>query len=129
LDTLGLVGIAHIVHLVRTVNGRSELRSRIYLGDFNKVDDNSILPLWCINTLGNSTLSRFVKNPRSLAVGLWRHTIEEMHCLRSFLPDFYEAETARLRSLTPFETRALDVGGGGNDINYYKSEGTLINSY
>lgn len=37
LDTLGLVGIAHVVHMVRVVNGRSELRSRIYLGDFNKV--------------------------------------------------------------------------------------------
>ena len=47
------VGIAHVVHVVREVNGRSELRSRIYLGDFNKVDDNSILPLWCINSIGN----------------------------------------------------------------------------
>ena len=37
LETLGLAGIAHVVHMVRVVNGRSELRTRIYLGDFNKV--------------------------------------------------------------------------------------------
>jgi hypothetical protein len=90
-----------------------------------QVDDNSILPLWCINSLGNSKLSRFTKNPRSLAVGLWRHTVEEMHCLKSFLPDFYTAETMRLRALKPFELRAAegtDAGGGvgGDGIEYFQ---------
>ena len=51
-----------------------ELRSRIWLGDFNRVDDDSVMPLWCINCLGNSKFFRYTKAPHSVAKGthsLW----------------------------------------------------------
>ena len=46
-----------------------ELRSRIWLGDFNRVDDNSVLSLLCINTMANTKLLRYTKAPRSVARG------------------------------------------------------------
>ena len=38
-------------------------------------------------------------------LGAWIHCVEEMSCLKGFLPDFYRAETARRALLAPFESR------------------------
>ena len=46
-----------------------ELRSRVWLGNFNRVDDDSVLSLWCINSIANSKLLRYTKAPNSVAKG------------------------------------------------------------
>lgn len=52
---------------------------------------------------------RFVFNSHlallSDLLGAWTHCVEEMMCLKGFLPDFYRAETARRAQLAPFESR------------------------
>ena len=40
---------------------------------------------------------------------MWIHSVEEMQCLKSFLPDFYNSEMIRIRQLAPFESRIPDT--------------------
>ena len=42
-------------------------------------------------------------------VAVWIHSVEEMQCLKSFLPDFYNSEMIRIRQLAPFESRIPDT--------------------
>ena len=49
-----------------------------------------------------------------------------MHCLKSFLPDFYQAETDRLSELQPFESRLREGGEGEDSIEYFhEKKGTM----
>lgn len=102
VDGHGLSGIAHILHMVREVDGRSELRSRIWLGDYNRVDDNSVLPVWAVNSLGNSKIFRYTKAPAPMVKSMWTSLFQEMQCLRRFLPHFYDAECERQANLPAF---------------------------
>lgn len=88
--TLGLVAVGHLMHMVREVNGRSELRSRFWIGNlaFPETVENIIFAR-LINSIITTRLFKMVKVPSSTARGLWVHCSQEMHCLREFLPHFY----------------------------------------
>jgi hypothetical protein len=55
-------------------------------------------PLDCFLQISHLALLLFL-------LGAWTHCVEEMSCLKGFLPDFYKAETARRAELAPFESR------------------------
>ena len=42
-------------------------------------------------------------------LAVWIHSVEEMQCLKSFLPDFYKREMIRMGQLAPFESRIPDT--------------------
>lgn len=86
---IGVVAVGHLVHMVREINGKNELRSRFWLGNIHKNDNHPYLPSAVINYIGNTTIFRYLKAPTSLAKGLWIHCAEEMACLNNFLPYFY----------------------------------------
>lgn len=89
--TMGLIAVGHVIHMVReTGNGNSELRSRFWLGDIDKVqDDDVLLSFGLVNCLGNTCLFRRIKATTHTARGLWVHCAQEMMCLKAFLPHFY----------------------------------------
>jgi len=91
---LGFVGVGHLVHMVRKVGGRSEMRSRFWLGHVHKIEDpHNLISSNIINWVGNTTLFRWLKLGDSTADALWVHCAQEMHCLKAFLPSFYSRET------------------------------------
>lgn len=90
---IGMVGIGHLVHMVRKVGGRSELRSRFWLGDVHKQEDlHNLASARLINYFANTSWFRYFKLSDKLAEALWIHCAEEMHCLKSFLPSLYAKE-------------------------------------
>jgi hypothetical protein len=60
-----------------------------WLGDINKIDDNSLWHPSFVNWIGNTQTFRSMATKKDLAAALYRHTHESMHCLKSFLPKYY----------------------------------------
>jgi len=78
LDTDGWSG--HIIHLCRDTDYGCEVRTRVFLGDFDPP-----------SALESAALSRFVTDER--LAWLLRHQSEEHVYLARFLPDLYARET------------------------------------
>ena len=92
-DGIGLVAIGHLIHMVRQVGARSEMRSRFWLGHVHKTEDpHNVISSSFINWIGNTSLFRFFKLGDKTADALWLHCSQEMNCLRSFLPALYARE-------------------------------------
>jgi len=92
---LGMVGAGHLVHMVREVDGRSELRSRFWLGDEITYTGNSYLaPI--VHFVSRFSIFRIIKAPFSFGRSLYMHCSQEMSCLRKFLPLFYQQRTKEL---------------------------------
>jgi hypothetical protein len=87
---LGLIAVGHLMHMVREVNGRSELRSRFWVGNvaYPETVENIIFAR-TVNAVANTRLFKLLKIPTSTARALWVHSSQEMHCLREILPHFY----------------------------------------
>ena len=90
-STLGVIAVAHLMHIVREVDGKSELRSRFWLGDIHYPETvDNLAYARIVNSIANTYLARIIKIPILSAKGLWIHCSEEMHCLKEILPDFYK---------------------------------------
>eukprot|EP00598_Pedospumella_elongata_P001115 CAMPEP_0184981552 /NCGR_PEP_ID=MMETSP1098-20130426/11214_1 /TAXON_ID=89044 /ORGANISM="Spumella elongata, Strain CCAP 955/1" /LENGTH=299 /DNA_ID=CAMNT_0027505117 /DNA_START=79 /DNA_END=978 /DNA_ORIENTATION=- len=90
--TLGLIAVGHVMHMVREVNGRSELRSRFWIGNVQYPETvENIVFARIVNSIVSTWLFRITKIPSSTARALWVHCSQEMHCLREFLPHYYQA--------------------------------------
>lgn len=103
---VGLVAVGHLVHMVRQVGSRSELRSRFWLGHVHKTEDpHNLVSSRLINWIGNTFLFRYFKLSNRTADALWLHCSQEMNCLKSFLPSYYskELDLAVLRSQEQFD--------------------------
>eukprot|EP00428_Durinskia_dybowskii_P071416 CAMPEP_0170410744 /NCGR_PEP_ID=MMETSP0117_2-20130122/30053_1 /TAXON_ID=400756 /ORGANISM="Durinskia baltica, Strain CSIRO CS-38" /LENGTH=308 /DNA_ID=CAMNT_0010668297 /DNA_START=25 /DNA_END=948 /DNA_ORIENTATION=- len=88
--SLGLIAVGHVMHLVREVNGRSELRSRFWVGNIVYPETvENIMFARTVNAIVSTSLFKMWKVPSTTARGIWQHCSEEMHCLREFLPHFY----------------------------------------
>ena len=87
---VGWIGIGSFIFIVREVNGRSELRCRYWVGEVNKIDDNSLCHPSFVNWFGNTSCFRYSKVPQNFAHAFWLHCNQEMECLKSFLPHYYE---------------------------------------
>ena len=88
--TLGLIAVGHVIHMVREVNGRSELRSRFWLGNIVYPETvETILFARVVNTIVSTWLFKILQIPTATARGLWVQCSQEMHCLREFLPHYY----------------------------------------
>jgi hypothetical protein len=90
-ESLGLVAAGHLLHMVRVVEGgRSELRSRFWLGDISypETPENFFFAS-SVNWLARQYLTRLIKLPFSTGQSLYKHCKEEMACLREFLPHYY----------------------------------------
>jgi hypothetical protein len=89
---LGLIAVGHLMHMVREVNGRSELRSRFWVGNvaYPETVENIIFAR-TVNAVANTRLFKLLKIPTSTARALWVHSSQEMHCLREILPHFYRS--------------------------------------
>lgn len=90
--SLGLVAAGHLIHIVREIDGRSELRSRFWLGDvtYPETVENIVLAR-IVNYIASFKLFRILKIPTSTARSLWKHCSEEMNCLKEFLPHYYRS--------------------------------------
>lgn len=89
--TLGLVAAGHLMHMVRESDGRSELRSRFWLGDITYPETvENIVFARTINYITSFKFFRLMKMPVATARGLWVHCSQEMHCLKEFLPHYYK---------------------------------------
>lgn len=92
--TLGLIAVGHMMHMVREINGRSELRSRYWVGNLAYPETvENIIFARSLNAVVNTRLFKILKMPASTARDLWVHCSQEMHCLREFLPHFYRNQT------------------------------------
>ena len=90
---IGTVGVGHLVHMVRKVGNRSEMRSRFWLGNVYKEEEaDNLVSARLINWFGNTSLFRSLKINDRTADALWTHCAEEMNCLRAFLPGLYGKE-------------------------------------
>lgn len=90
--SLGLIAIGHAVHIVREINGRSELRSRFWIGNLSYPETvENIVFARVVNTIMSSSLFKTFKIPSTTARSLWIHCSQEMHCLREFLPHYYHS--------------------------------------
>jgi len=88
--SIGLVAVGHCIHMVRETNGRSELRSRFWIGNITYPETvENIIFARMVNSLASMKLFKILKIPSSTARSLWVHTSQEMHCLREFLPHHY----------------------------------------
>ena len=97
--TLGMIGAGHMVHIVRENNGRSELRSRIWLGDdisYPETPENYYFAQ-LIQSISSSSLFRTMKVPYGMGKALHTHCAQEMACLKVFLPHYYHSRTQELQ--------------------------------
>lgn len=84
----------YVFYIVREINGRSELRVRYFLGDsffyyLENLDNYYYSQL--IHLLTNNYLFRCLKLPLSLGKNIYKNCLEEMLCLKEFLPHYYKA--------------------------------------
>ena len=79
-------------HIIRNVEGGSEMRSRFWLGHVSVRDANQEVASPA-NVIGNSWLNRWLQLDDALADSLSRHATEEMAFLAELLPQLYERET------------------------------------
>ena len=90
---LGVLAIGWLVHMVRKIGNRSEMRSRFWLGHVYMTEDmDNVVSAWCVNWFANTHLFRSLKMSDSTADGVWTHCAEEMNCLKAFLPSLYAKE-------------------------------------
>mmetsp|Transcript_28898 Transcript_28898/g.48511 ORF Transcript_28898/g.48511 Transcript_28898/m.48511 type:complete len:309 (+) Transcript_28898:127-1053(+) len=95
-SSIGLVAVGHMLHMVRETNGRSELRSRFWIGNISYPETvENIIFARIVNSIASTKLFRMTRLPSSLARSLWVHTSQQMHCLREFLPHFQRAFLAK----------------------------------
>lgn len=106
---LGFVAMGHVVHTVREESGKSELRSRYWLGDINYPETpENLLVAGMVNYWANFSVSRIMKIPESTAKGMYVHCAQEMHCLKEFLPHYYEAMTSKDKSKSMSKIKASE---------------------
>ncbi|TID13223.1 hypothetical protein E2P81_ATG10077 [Venturia nashicola] len=74
--------IGHLIHLVKNEFNGARMRSRFWLGDVN-----------ILSRLGPGARAAVV--PKSLVVGLTKHTAEEMGILANILPDLYKSQMGK----------------------------------
>lgn len=98
----GLISVGRLMHIVFERNGKCVMKSRFWLGEVTALDpDRSLLPISIINRIGNSRIYRTLRLSSRMIKGLWMHCAEEMFCLKSFLPDYYEDCLAKYAILPP----------------------------
>lgn len=78
-------------HIVRNVEGGSEMRSRFWLGMVASREGNEAVPS-VIGALGNTYLARLLTVNETSATALLDHCFDEMTILAGFLPELYADE-------------------------------------
>eukprot|EP01041_Mallomonas_annulata_P009754 gene9754-20287_t len=89
-DTQGDIAIGFIVYVLKEVNGSLIVKTRIWLGSFEKITPGFPPAKW-VNVLANTWLFRKMYLPETLARSLWLHAGEQSVCLKSFLCKVYTA--------------------------------------
>jgi hypothetical protein len=86
------IHIGYVFYIIREINGRSELRIRYFLGDFFYYLENNENYYYStmIHYLTNNYLFRILKLPISFGKDLYKNCLEEMLCLKEFLPNYYK---------------------------------------
>lgn len=86
------IHFGYVFYIIREINGRSELRIRYLLGDFHYSLENNENYYYSqlLTNLTNNYFFRYWKLPLSLSKKIYKHTLEEMLCLKEFLPFFYK---------------------------------------
>jgi hypothetical protein len=86
------IHIGYVFYIIREINGRSELRIRYFLGDFFYYLENNENYYYStlIHYLTNNYLFRIMKLPISFGKDLYKNCLEEMLCLKEFLPNYYK---------------------------------------
>jgi len=87
----GVLAVGHLIHMVREQYGRSELRSRFWIGNDVQVKNPTVYPFFSgvVNYVSNQWWYKYFRLPKSTARGLWIHCAQEMQCLKEFLPHYY----------------------------------------
>jgi DAPG hydrolase PhiG domain len=77
--------------MIRKTGTKTELRSRFWIGDVHKAEnETNLLTARFVNSFANTYFFRKLRMNESLARGLWKHCLQEMTCLKGFLPHFYK---------------------------------------
>lgn len=121
---VGWIGIGHLVYIVRKLpGGGNVLQCRYWLGDVNKVDDNSLCHPGFVNAFGNSKVFRLTRISQKLARAFWLHCHEQMACLKAFLPNFYMKSHL---AGNVFETKTMLHSVDMNDVGVTFQEETFV---
>jgi hypothetical protein len=89
---LGMVAAGHLIHIVREVNGKSELRSRFFIGDSIQCPDTmNFFVSQFVSLVSGFSAFRILKVPYSFGKYTYIHCAQEMTCLGKFLPHYYHA--------------------------------------
>lgn len=89
---LGMLAGGHLVHMVREVNGKNELRSRFWIGDSIACPDTAnFLVSQFVSLVSSFSAFRILKVPYSFGLYTYTHCAQEMTCLSKFLPHYYHA--------------------------------------
>eukprot|EP01038_Epipyxis_sp_PR26KG_P006220 gene6220-8572_t len=125
---VGLIAIGHLVYMVRERNdGGQELRCRFWLGDFSLPETSeNILVSRMINYVTSLPIYKKIKVPEKIAKTIFIHCVEEMNCLKTFLPHFYETNASSIRKVSAARPSSAHIstqrnentvsGGGRSDF-------------
>ncbi|RYG68156.1 hypothetical protein EON64_05795 [archaeon] len=101
----GSMALGYVAHIIRQVDGRTELRSRVWLGDFffEETPENYYVAQ-ALTRLANTPLLRSMHLSASLAQQVYSQLGQKMQCLRAFLPAYYaQAQREQENLLSSFQ--------------------------
>lgn len=89
-NCVGWIRVGHMIHLVREVNGKNEVHVNMWIGEVNKIEDESVCHPGCVNCWGNSKIVRTFAQTTANAKALSTKIEQEILCVRNFLPNYYD---------------------------------------
>ncbi len=96
---LGMIGAGHLIHMVREINGRSELRSRFWIGDeisYPETPENYYFAQ-LVQSVSSSFIFKTFKIPYDTGKNTYVPCSQEMACLAKFLPHYYKVKTEEMK--------------------------------
>eukprot|EP01031_Cornospumella_fuschlensis_P038747 gene38747-47109_t len=101
----GSLAVGYVAHVARKVDGQTELRSRVWLGDFFFAETpENYYTAQLLTRLANTPLLRSMHLSVDLARQIFEQLAQKMHCLRAFLPAYHaHAQQVQERFLRSFQ--------------------------
>lgn len=97
----GDIAFGFLLYVLIERNGKMFLRTRLWLGAFEKISGGT----WWFNRIANTKLFRKLYIKEAVTKALWQHLDEQSACLAAFLPKLYRKESQISRQRNSFEVR------------------------
>jgi hypothetical protein len=96
----GMMAVGYVLHMVREIDGRSELRSRFWFGEIAYPETvENFFYARMINSLSQWSWFRAMKFTNSFADAWWLKCSQEMNSLKQFLPHYYSTSQRKKEEL------------------------------